>query len=269
MNSVNPSETPACVAKLLLAYDGSDFHGWQVQPGLRTVQGCLMEALNRLFPREGIDGIPPGAGRTDAGVHAWGQVSSVALADVAMFLRMERALPRMLPEDILLREIVMETPGFHARHSARGRSYRYSMLREPDPFLRRQHWLVEGELDIEEMQRACRYLPGEHHFESFCVTASVEEGRTNCRVERAELERDGARLHFHISADRFLHSMVRSIVGTLVEVGRGRRAAGDMEQILRARDRSAAGPTAPPQGLSLEEVRYSETVMPEHRQGEG
>jgi tRNA pseudouridine38-40 synthase len=266
MNSVSTTPSAACVAKLLLAYDGSEFHGWQVQPGLRTVQGCLMDALCRLVP---LDGIPPGAGRTDAGVHARGQVSSVPLPEEALVVRLRRALPRMLPSDILLREIRLEPSGFHARHSARGRRYRYSMLRAPDPFRRRTHWLVQGDLDVDAMRQACTHLLGEHCFESFCVAASVEKGRTVCRVQNAEIESDHEQLQFHIAADRFLHSMVRTIVGTLVEVGRGRRAPEDMETILRARRRSAAGPTAPPHGLSLEEVHYSDTHPSGQRRGEG
>jgi tRNA pseudouridine38-40 synthase len=265
MNSVHTTQPTTCVAKLLLAYDWSDFHGWQIQPGLRTVQGCLVDALCRLVP---LDGIPPGAGRTDAGVHAQGQVSSVPLPDEALVGRLRRALPRMLPADILLREIGVEPLGFHARHSARGRRYRYSMLRLPDPFRRRTRWLVQGQLDVDAMRRACTYLLGEHDFESFCVSASVEEGKTACRVQRAEIEVEGEQLHLHIAADRFLHSMVRTIVGTLIDVGRGRRTPEDMEQIILARRRSAAGPTAPPLGLSLEEVHYSKTNPLDPRRGE-
>lgn len=254
MNRARQPSAKHSVAKLLLAYDGSEFHGWQVQPGLRTVQGCLMDALGRLMP---LDGIPPGAGRTDAGVHAWGQVSSVALPDPALEDRLRRALPRMLPPDILLRDFTLEPADFHARFSARGRHYRYTILRKPNPFRRRQSWLVQGELNLPAMREACHHLLGEHPFESFCVASSVEEGKTVCEVHAAEFVEEGERLHFHISADRFLHSMVRSIVGTLVEIGRGRRAPDDLAAILAARDRSAAGTTAPPQGLSLHRVDYA------------
>lgn len=238
---------------MILAYDGSDFHGWQVQPGLRTVQGVLSASLKRLLP---LEGFPPGAGRTDAGVHARGQVSSVALPNSALLARLERALPRMLPDDVSLVQIDLMPPDFHARFSARGRRYSYRILRGRDPFRRRNHWMLGGELDVERMRQASEQLLGEHDYSSFCVSASVEEGKTRCHVRDARWQVEGDELVFQIAADRFLHSMVRSIVGTLVEVGRGSRAPDSIVDILGARHRSAAGLTAPPQGLSLDFVEY-------------
>jgi len=245
--------TAAVCARITMAYDGSEFHGWQVQPGMRTVQGTLMEALERLIE---LDGIPPGAGRTDAGVHARGQVCSVPLADAAWLDRLREALPSMMPDDIAIREVVAAAPEFHARHSARGRHYSYRLLGGKDPFRRRDHWQFGWALDLARMQRALEPLAGDQDCTSFCVATSLEEGRTRCNLRHASIEAVDDAFVFRISADRFLHSMVRIIVGTLVEIGRGRLDESAFAGILEARDRRAAGPTAPPQGLCLDAVDY-------------
>ncbi len=242
-------------ARIRLAYDGTDFHGWQAQPGLRTVQGEIHQALRGLIPGA-IEGLPPGAGRTDAGVHARGQVCSVALRDEEHFERIARALPRLLPPDIAVQEILREGPDFHARYCATARHYAYRFTFERDPFLRRNHLEIDPQLDLEAMAAACAPLLGEHDATSLCRRSSLEEGRTRCVIDRAELvwtEKGGT---LHLRADRFLHSMVRIIVGTLLEVGRGRRDVDTLVNVLAARDRGAAGDTAPAVGLSLEEVEY-------------
>ncbi len=247
------------VARIVLAYDGTDFHGWQAQPGLRTVQGELATALRRIIP---LDVLPPGAGRTDAGVHARGQVASAPVAGHKSVERLARALRRLLPEDVVALEVGGEPEGFHARFSARARHYAYRMLLRPDPLRRRDHLLVRGHLDVAAMREAAATLVGDHDCASFCVATSAEQGKTVCRIRRSELvaEPSGDALTYQIAADRFLHSMVRSIVGTLLEIGRGRRAAGSISAILQARDRRAAGVTAAALGLCLERVEYPPEV---------
>lgn len=258
MNSdANP---PALVARILLSYDGSEFHGWQVQPGgLRTVQGELVRALTGLVPFEGV---PPGAGRTDAGVHAQGQVASLPLPEEDHLRRLQRALPGRMPPDCVVREVSAAPRDFHARFSATGRIYRYRFTRERDPFLRRNHLWVEETLDFGPMSEACDRLIGDHDGTSLCRTASLEEGRTLIRFRRATItEFDGGAV-FEVEADRFLHSTVRIIVGTLLEIGRGKRPVDDFARILAARDRRTAGRTAPPHGLTLHRVLYD--AKPEH-----
>jgi len=244
------------VLRITLAYDGTEFHGWQIQPGgLRTVQGEMIRALERLVQ---LDGIPPGAGRTDAGVHARGQVSSLEVPDDAAVTRVSQSLPRMMPPDIAIREVSTAQPGFHARFSARGRRYRYYFCMDPDPFLRRNHLQVRPDLDLAAMRASLSALVGDHDCTSLCRTPSLEPGRTLCRIRRAELVWADGVGHFEIEADRFLHSMVRIVVGTLLEVGRGTRGVDTFTEVLAVRDRRQAGPTAPPHGLCLEEVFYDD-----------
>jgi tRNA pseudouridine38-40 synthase len=250
-----PESPEPTVLRITLAYDGTDFHGWQVQPGgVRTVQGELVRALSRLVP---LDGVPPGAGRTDAGVHARGQVSSLTVSGPESVARVRRALPRMMPPDIAIRSVEEAPPDFHARFSATGRRYRYWFTTEPDPFLRRNHLLVSDSLDRAAMAEALAPLVGDHDCTSLCRTSSLEPGRTLCRIRRATLDWDGAVGVFEIAADRFLHSMVRIVVGTLLEVGRRNRGVDTFKEVLAARDRRLAGPTVPPHGLCLEEVEYA------------
>ncbi|HKK69758.1 MAG TPA: tRNA pseudouridine(38-40) synthase TruA [Candidatus Krumholzibacteria bacterium] len=258
MAAPNSSESTPCalVARIELAYDGTDFHGWQIQPGrVRTVQGELVAALERLVP---LSGLPPGAGRTDAGVHARGQVCSVPLADAALLPRIQRALPHMMPDDVAIRSVAGAPPDFHARFGARGRRYVYRFTTERDPFLRRNHLRIDPRTDVGAMATACEPLMGDHDCTSLCRTASLEPGRTLCRIRRAALHWDGAVGHLEIEADRFLHSMVRIVVGTLLEVGAGRRPVDTFREVLAARDRRTAGGTAPPHGLCLERVDYDE-----------
>jgi len=255
--TVHPGPEPPedTVLRITLAYDGTDFHGWQVQPGgVRTVQGELVRALTRLVP---MDGFPPGAGRTDAGVHAAGQVSSLVVHGQEAIARVRRALPRMMPPDVAVRSVEVASPDFHARFSATGRLYRYRFTAEADPFLRRSHLRVRGDLDRDAMRASLGPLVGDHDCTSLCRTSSLEPGRTHCRISDASLEWDGATGVFEIRADRFLHSMVRIIVGTLLEVGRSARGVDTFTEVLAAHDRRLAGSTAPPHGLCLEEVEYA------------
>jgi len=235
-----------------LAYDGGGFHGWQVQPGLRTVQGELSRLVSRLLGREIV---PTGAGRTDAGVHALGQVAHVSGLDASETERVCRALAAMAPDDVDIREVREVAPVFDARFSAQWRRYEYRLGFRPDIFRRRLEWQVLPDLDREAMDAAAAQVPGERDFSSFCKTASLRENN-RCDVRLCRFEWDGDSAIFHIRADRFLHHMVRTLAGTLVEIGRGRRAPEDMGAILSARDRRAAGAMAPPHGLYLAAVGY-------------
>lgn len=238
--------------KLTLEYDGTDFHGWQKQPGLRTVQGALDDAVADLFGRSVQVN---GAGRTDAGVHALGQVANF-VADTRMTAeQIGKALATRLPEDIQVYRVREVDLDFHARFSAKSRRYTYYLRTEPTAIWRRFAYVVATPLDVEAMQSGARHLLGEMDFTSF--TPSRTTGTpTLCRVIKAEVKDEEEIVAIEIEADHFLHNMVRVIVGTLIEVGRGRFRPEHMEEILRKKDRAAAGPTIPPNGLFLMEVVY-------------
>jgi tRNA pseudouridine38-40 synthase len=245
--------------KLTLEYDGTDFAGWQVQPGERTVQGVLEAAFSDLA---GEPVAVTGSGRTDAGVHALGQVASVETRLALAPPVVAAALNDRLPDDLLVRSVEDAAPGFHARYSAAARRYLYLIGATPSPLWRRRRWLVTYDLDVPRMAEAALALRGERDFSSFALSGS-EPNHHRCRVSLVSLEwdpRHGGMVVFRIEADRFLRGMVRSIVGTLVEVGRGKTAPEDIPAVLDALDRSAAGPTAPPWGLYLEQVTYGEEV---------
>ncbi|HMK98473.1 MAG TPA: tRNA pseudouridine(38-40) synthase TruA [Acidimicrobiales bacterium] len=241
-------------ARLLVAYLGSPFHGFAIQPGLRTVAGELSSALERVV-RHPVE--LTCAGRTDAGVHAWGQVVSFDLVVSADLGQVQRSVNKMLGPAVIVREAAWAPPGFDARRWAASRVYRYRIeaARWPNPLDAHLRWHVGTALDVRAMQAASDAFLGEHDFTSFC---RHPEGPSRVRrVLRAEWSGRGeSRLCFEIEAWAFCHQMVRSLVGTLVEVGQGRRRAGEMLSVLAARDRRAAGPVAPPQGLCLWEVKY-------------
>lgn len=250
------------VTVLTLGYDGSQFHGFARQDGLATVQGSIEAALRVVLRRE-VETV--GAGRTDTGVHARGQVVSFAGApgdadDAAL----RRSLNALLRGDVVVTSVRHAREDFSARHDAQWREYRYLLVDGPVPplALRDRAWWVRGELDLGAMSAAAARLLGEHDFTSFCVAASVEGKRTVrdlSVLEIAQSEELGERcIEVRVIGRSFLHSMVRIIVGSLVEVGRGRRPAEWMAEALEARDRGAAGPTAPPHGLTLWSVGYPE-----------
>jgi tRNA pseudouridine38-40 synthase len=244
-----------------VAYDGSGFAGFAPQPKQKTVAGMLAGALGKVLnhPVELTC-----AGRTDAGVHAWGQVVSFdASADGFDPKRLRRSVNKLVAPAISVRSVVEAEPGFDARFSATSRRYRYTVLDAPvaDPFLASTAWWVDKPLDLRAMRLACDPLLGEHDFSSFCRApkdkpdASLVRRVLDARWE-VEAHDDGQLLRFWIEANAFCHQMVRSLVGTLVDVGLGRTRAGDLTSILRAGDRAAAGPVAPAQGLCLWEVAY-------------
>ena len=246
--------------KLTIAYDGTDFCGWQVQPQKATVQGCLQEALQRLT---GEDIQVIGSGRTDSGVHALAQVASccVPWRDTAEHLM--RALNTQLPDSIVVREACDAPPGFHAIRDAIGKRYRYQvqMGGVRDAFDYRYRWHLHRKLDLDQMRMAAQRIVGVHDFRSFQAAGS--ERKTTVRDVRAcdllaspITDGNSCKLSIEVEADGFLYNMVRNIVGTLIEVGRGKQSAGWIDDVLAQHDREVAGPTAPAHGLFLLRVDY-------------
>jgi tRNA pseudouridine38-40 synthase len=249
-----PPAAPARVLRVVVEYDGTDFSGWQRQPGLRTVQGSIEDAIREMT---GESPFVRGAGRTDAGVHAAGQVASFALAARIPPGGLLRGLNTILPADIAILDVAEADPEFDARFSARGKVYRYEVWNHlvRSPRRARTSWHVRSAVDMTAMRRAAVALVGEHDFRAF--RASDCERRTTRRiVRRLELDRQGALLAFEIEATAFLKNMVRILVGTLVDIGRGRVPEDTVARMLETGDRTVGGITAPPQGLTLVRVIY-------------
>lgn len=256
--------------RLILSYDGAEFAGWQVQPGRTTVQGALASAIGRL---SGENVLPQGSGRTDAGVHALAQVASFATASVIPAENWMRALNDILPASIRVLEVTEATPEFHARKSARAKTYRYRMHRGATcpPFLTRYVWHYPYPLEESAMVAGASVVVGEHDFTSFAAVdpervermAAGEDVRTsNIRTTNVRTifssswSREGEELIYTVRGSGFLHHMVRNLVGTFLLMGKGTVSLEDLSRILDARDRTAAGPTAPASGLYLIEVEY-------------
>jgi tRNA pseudouridine38-40 synthase len=242
--------------KLTIAYRGTDFAGWQIQPGKRTVQQCLEDAVAKIW---GAKISVQGSGRTDTGVHALGQVASFNAPKLHTAVVLQRALNANLPRDVRVVRCRLVSPAFHARFDARGKTYRYLLWNHlvQDPFTLDTHWHLPRELDLAAMRQAARLLLGRHDFASFTSNPGYERESTVRTMKRASVVRDGHALVFHFSADGFLYRMVRNLVGALVKVGKGKINVEDFAQILRARRRSAAPETAPACGLYLMNVRYA------------
>jgi tRNA pseudouridine38-40 synthase len=248
--------------KLTVAYDGTAYAGWQMQPSEPTVQAAI-EAAWQEITREDIR--VTAAGRTDAGVHALGQVVGIATQSQLSIGDLHRGLNAVLPEDVAVVAIEEAGDGFHATHDAVGKTYRYQIHtgRTPAVFDRRYSWHYPHELDVAAMHAAAQALLGKHDFSSFESVGSERSSSvrtiTEISVERGGGERvdvAGERVTIEVTGDGFLYNMVRAIVGTLVEVGRGNRDASWPAEVLAARDRRAAGQTAPPHGLFLVRVEY-------------
>lgn len=240
--------------KLTLEYDGTHYHGWQRQPRLRTIQETLEAALARFA------GHPirvQGAGRTDAGVHAFGQVAHFQTSLAFPPFVWVRALNAFLPEDIAVLSAEEADPTFHSRFSAKLKTYRYIIYNAPlrSPLQRFHAWSLFKPLDLKKMRAAARKLSGPHDFTSFCAAASETENK-QIDLKRIKIEKKGKQIQITFEASRFVQYMVRNIVGLLVEVGRGRRSAEEIPGIFKKRDRAAAGPTAPPHGLFLIKIEY-------------
>ncbi|MCS7160248.1 MAG: tRNA pseudouridine(38-40) synthase TruA [Gemmatales bacterium] len=242
--------------KLILSYDGSDFAGWQVQPGRRTVQETLEAAIYAVTQERIRCQV---SGRTDAGVHALGQVVNFFTQTELPAERLVRAINAHLPADVVVRHAEDVPQAFDANHDARGKWYRYYIhMGEVRPvYLRRYVWHVTWRLDINRMQTASQPLLGRHDFRSF-ETEWPNRMSSVRNITYLEWRQKGPLIWLDIAADGFLYNMVRAIVGTIVNVGRGYWSEERVVEILHARDRRLAGPTAPPQGLFLMQVWYDE-----------
>jgi tRNA pseudouridine38-40 synthase len=248
---------------MLVAYDGHGFHGMAAQPGVVTVAGALCDAIEQVTGQAVKLTV---AGRTDAGVHAWGQVVSFDLDRARLDIDdLHRSLLSMLAPAIVVRSISEAPPDFDARRSALSRSYRYVVLNRvvPDPFLASTSWHVPEPLDLRAMVLSCDPIIGEHDFSSFCrVRRGIDEPRMVRRVIDARWSRLGDDvLRFEVEATSFCQQMVRALVGSMVAMGDGRRRAGEMMAILQARSRAAAVYLAPPQGLCLWDVKYPDDSL--------
>lgn len=240
--------------KLIIEYDGTDYHGWQVQPNGRTIQSVLEEAVARML---GEATRVVAAGRTDAGVHAAGQVVSFSVQRAVSAEVLMGGLNALTPRDISIKSAEVVADDFDPRRAARSRVYVYRIwnARWMSPFWRRYAWHVARPLDCERMRAAALALLGEHDFSSF-QAAGCDAAHPIRRVLRSDLERTGQLIAYTIEATAFLRHMVRTIVGTLVDVGTADMPVEDFTALLAARDRTRAGPTAPARGLCLTQVRY-------------
>ncbi|MFB3884710.1 MAG: tRNA pseudouridine(38-40) synthase TruA [Thermodesulfobacteriota bacterium] len=241
--------------RLLIEYDGTNYLGWQIQPKGSTIQGMIEEKLERITG-ERVHVI--GSGRTDSGTHAFGQVAHFKTRSQLDVRSIQKALNSLLPSDIVIREAEEVEEDFHARRAAKSKVYEYRILNRElrSAFHHPYAWHIPQKLDLEEMRRVSRILIGEHDFSSFRSVGTPT--RTAIRkVMRAEWKRgeDGF-IRFEIEASGFLKQMVRALIGTLVEVGRGKIDSKDFQKILDSKDRKKAGPTAPAHGLFLREVKY-------------
>lgn len=247
--------------KLVIAYDGTDFHGWQTQPGLRTVQDLLAQAIRRVA-RHHVDII--GSGRTDAGVHARGQVANLVTTCTIPAGNFRRAIGSRLPKDMTVVELTDVHAGFDARRSALSKLYRYRIHAAPSrpvgALTQRQTYHFWHPLNVQRMRAAARHLVGTLDFKGF-ASKGGERASYVRQVIRCEVERHYEEIRISVEGRGFLYNQVRNMVGTLVEIGRGHWEPNRMVEILESRDRSLAGPTAPARGLSLEWVRYPATLL--------
>lgn len=242
--------------KLVLAYDGAGFHGWQRQPGLRTVQETVQQVAQRVLghPLSVI-----GASRTDSGVHARGQVAHLRTTTTIPVDNLRRAIGHRLPADVAIVDAREAPPGFHAIRHAREKLYRYRIFNDSRRPIEQMHdrrcWHVWAPLDLDRMRAAAALLCGRHDFSAFAAAGNQREHNVRT-VTRIDVRRRFSELLIDVRGDGFVYNQVRNMVGTLVEIARGRWAPERIEAILAARDRQMAGPTAPPEGLCLQWIAY-------------
>jgi tRNA pseudouridine38-40 synthase len=244
---------------IFISYKGTSYHGWQIQPNSVTVQKILDEALTRIL-NEKI--ATTGAGRTDTGVHALVFCAHFECdnTDLSTNKNLIYRLNRFLPKDISVSRILKVLPDAHARFSAVSRTYRYYISMAKDPFNEDSSWFLQGEIDVNLMNKACELLLNHSDFASFSKLHS--DVKTNlCRIFSAEWNKADNRLIFTIRADRFLRNMVRAITGTMIDIGRGKTDLKEFEDIIRAKDRGRAGKSAPAKGLFLEQIEYPEEIF--------
>ncbi|MBM2835475.1 MAG: truA [Candidatus Brocadiaceae bacterium] len=240
--------------RLLIEYDGTNYAGWQWQKNDKTIQETLSKAVVQVV-QEPVKIY--GAGRTDAGVHALGQVANFNTNSNIPSKRLIRAINFYLPHDITVKEAVDVEESFHAQYCAVSKVYRYTLFNDwiRTSLCRNFCYVCGFQLDMDKMTHAAQYLIGTHDFTSFTTRALQEKNRIRT-IKKLEMKKEGKYIYFTVEADGFLYNMVRSIVGTLIEVGRGKIAVENMKVILEARNRNWAGPTAPAKGLCLMEVKY-------------
>jgi tRNA pseudouridine38-40 synthase len=238
--------------RLTIEYDGTDYVGWQFQINGRSIQEEIEKALKQLFQ---TDIRITGGGRTDAGVHAHGQVANFTLDRNVEINGFTKSMNAVLPHSIVIRDAVEVPKEFNARYDAKSRRYAYFISQMPTAIQRNYCWQIYQTLDLELMQTCARHIIGEHGFRSFCKVGT-DVHHHSCTISAAEWQQRERLLVFEITANRFLHGMVRALVGTMVNVGRGHTRIEDFEGILEANDRAVAGMSAPAKGLFLEEILY-------------
>ncbi|MFI5304756.1 MAG: tRNA pseudouridine(38-40) synthase TruA [Nitrospiria bacterium] len=244
--------------KLTLAYDGTPFHGWQIQPKVVTVQEILKKAIETITNGRKVNLI--GAGRTDSGVHALGQVANFKTEKLLDEKKWKDALNALLPNEVVVINVELVSSKFHARYSAKKKSYVYRIGFKRSPFLFNKEWKISYPLNVAAMKKALTFLIGKHDFSSFASSLSESESKI-CKLLKGEIIKDKESIVIRLTADRFLTHMARAIVGTLVEVGSGKIKPKDLNGILLSKNRSKAGKTAPPHGLYLEGVTYPTTFL--------
>ena len=241
--------------KLIVAYDGTEYSGWQIQPEAPTIEMCLDKAIHELT---GENVHVTGASRTDAGVHAYGNVAVFDTESTIPGDRFTFALNRFLPDSIVIQDSWEVSSDFHPRHCNTRKTYEYRILNTtvPMPQKRNFTWHVAGDINIESMRKAAEYIVGEHDFKSFCQTGAQVESTVRT-IYSVEVEEQGENdLVIRVCGNGFLYNMVRIIAGTLLDIGQGKRDPMDIFTILEAKDRSAAGPTAPAHGLTLMKYEF-------------
>lgn len=240
--------------KLVIEYKGTNYAGFQKQPDQLTIQDVLEKILSQMLQEKVT---LTGAGRTDAGVHAKGQTANFFTASEMECGRIKRSANSLLPEDIAIKEVLNVSETFNARRDAVSREYKYLVLNKdyPSPFWNDISYFYHRVLNVEAMSKAANVLEGTHDFSSFCVAVSAPEQSTR-NMHKIVVQKKEDLIHFDFQANAFLHNMVRIIVGTLIQVGAGERHPQQLVEILEARDRTKAGPTAPAHGLTLMKVNY-------------
>ncbi|RGZ68964.1 tRNA pseudouridine(38-40) synthase TruA [Eubacterium sp. AM46-8] len=240
--------------KLIVAYDGTEYSGWQIQPEAPTIEMCLDKAIHELT---GENVHVTGASRTDAGVHAYGNVAVFDTESTIPGDRFTFALNRFLPDSIVIQDSWEVSVDFHPRHCNTRKTYEYRILNTAVPLPQKRNftWHVAGSIDIEKMKEAAAYIVGEHDFKSFCCVRTQAESTVRT-IYSLEVLQEGSEIIIRIKGNGFLYNMVRIITGTLIQVGKGRFMPEYVKQMLEAKDRTVAGQTAPPQGLTLVGIEY-------------